>query len=47
MFSAFFRRPYGLFVLAAVLAALLCLFPVRADAPEDDAPALRAAEPTP
>lgn len=47
MFSAFFRRPYGLFVLAAVLAALLCLFPVSADAPEDDAPALRAAEPTP
>ena len=34
MFSAFFRRPYGLFVLAAVLAALLCLFPVSADAPE-------------
>lgn len=47
LFSAFFRRPYGLFVLAAVLAALLCLFPVSADAPEDDDPALRAAGPTP
>lgn len=35
MFSALMRRPYGFFVLAAVLAALLCLFPVKVDAPED------------
>ena len=35
MFSALMRRPYGFFVLAAVLAALLCLFPVKVDAPEE------------
>lgn len=34
MFSALMRRPYGLYVLAAVLAALLCLFPVQVDVPE-------------
>ena len=36
MFSALMRRPYGFFVLAAVLAALLCLFPVKVDAPETE-----------
>ena len=38
MFSALMRRPYGLYVLAAVLAALLCLFPVKVDAPETGQP---------
>ena len=45
MFSAFMRRPYGFFVLAAVLAALLCLFPVKVDAPESEAQSLAGTEP--
>lgn len=39
MFSAILammHRPYSFFVLAAVIAALLCLFPVRVDAPGEN-----------
>lgn len=46
MLSAFMRRPYGFLVMAAVLAAILCLFPVTVDAPEEDAPRV-AQQPTP
>ena len=46
MFSALMRRPYGFFVLAAVLAALLCLFPVKVDAPETGQPERAEAEAT-
>lgn len=46
MFSALMRRPYGFFVLAAVLAALLCLFPVKVDAPEPEAASLAGTKPT-
>lgn len=46
MFSAFMRRPYGFLVMAAVLAAILCLFPVTVDAPEEEAPTV-AQQPTP
>lgn len=46
MFSAFMRRPYGFLVMAAVLAAILCLFPVTVDAPEEEPPAV-AQQPTP
>lgn len=34
MFSAFMHSPYRFLIAAAVLAAILCLFPVRVDAPE-------------
>ena len=40
------RRPYGFFVLAAVLAALLCLFPVKVDAPEGGQSVRAASEAT-
>lgn len=46
MFSALMRRPYGFFVLAAVLAALLCLFPVKVDAPEGGQSVRAASEAT-
>ncbi len=46
MFSAFMRRPYGFLVMAAVLAAILCLFPVTVDAPEETPPTV-AQQPTP
>lgn len=46
MFSALMRRPYGLYVLAAALAALLCLFPVKVDAPETGQPERAEAEAT-
>lgn len=36
MFAEMMRRPFGLFLMAAVLAALLCLFPVRVDAPQEE-----------
>lgn len=35
MFSAFMHSPYRFLIAAAVLAAILCLFPVRVDAPEE------------
>lgn len=41
MFSAFMHSPYRLLIVAAVMAAILCLFPVKGDAPEE-APALHA-----
>lgn len=47
MFSAFMRRPYGYLVMAAVLAAILCLFPVKVDAPEESEPPVVTAESTP
>ena len=34
MFSDFMHSPYRLLIAAAVMAALLCLFPVQGDAPE-------------
>lgn len=46
MFSAIMRRPYGLYVLAAVVAALLCLFPVKVDAPEEEPNARAGAQST-
>ena len=46
MFSALMRRPYGFFVLAAVLAALLYLFPVKVDAPETEQSVRAEAEAT-
>lgn len=46
MLSAFMRRPYGFLVMAAVLAAILCLFPVTVDAPEETPPTV-AQQPTP
>ena len=46
MFSALMCRPYGFFVLAAVLAALLCLFPVKVDAPEGGQSVRAASEAT-
>lgn len=49
MFSAIhaiMNRPYSFFVLAAILAALMCLFPVKVDAPEQER-ALLAAGGTP
>ncbi|MDO5377032.1 MAG: hypothetical protein Q4G52_01735 [Clostridia bacterium] len=41
------RRPYGFLVMAAVLAAILCLFPVTVDAPEEETPPAVAQQPTP
>lgn len=41
MFSALMRRPYGFLVMAAVLAAILCLFPVTGNAPEEQADVAR------
>ena len=46
MFSTLMRRPYGFFVLAAVLATLLCLFPVKVDAPEGGQSVRAASEAT-
>lgn len=43
MFSAFMHSPFRLLIVAAVMAALLCLFPVKGDAP-DGGPALHATE---
>ena len=34
MFSSIMRSPYRFLIAAAVLAAILCLFPARVDAPE-------------
>lgn len=35
MFSEFLGRPYRFLIAAGVLAALLCLFPVKVDAPQE------------
>jgi len=43
LFSAFMQSPYRLLIAAAVMAALLCLFPVKGDAP-DQGPVLHAQE---
>lgn len=45
MFSSIMRSPYRFLIAAAVLAAILCLFPVRVDAPESGPPI--AAQQTP
>lgn len=37
MFSEMMHSPYRFLVAAAVLAAILCLFPVKVDAPQDGA----------
>ena len=39
-----FRRPYGFLLMAAALAAMLCLFPVQAGEPQEGTP-LAAGEP--
>ncbi|MGN0996869.1 MAG: hypothetical protein ACI4PG_08155 [Candidatus Ventricola sp.] len=45
MFSSIMGHPIRFLIAAAVLAAILCLFPARVDAPEKSAPI--AAAPTP
>jgi len=35
LFAGFMGRPYGFLIAAGVLAALLCLFPAKVDAPQD------------
>lgn len=37
LFSAIMGSPYRFFIAAAVLAAILCLFPARVDAPQEEA----------
>lgn len=37
MFAEFMGRPYRFLIMAGVLAALLCLFPVKVDAPQEQA----------
>lgn len=36
MFAEFMGRPYRFLIMAGVLAALLCLFPVKVDAPKEE-----------
>ena len=45
MFSSIMGHPIRFLIAAAVLAALLCLFPARVDAPERSAPIAAAPSP--
>ena len=45
MFSAIMGSPYRFLIAAAVLAAILCLFPARVEEPADGAIVLSAADP--